>query len=138
MADTTFSSGTVIASSWLNDVNDYTYNAAKIVSITDYGAVSGADCSAAIQAANDAVATAGGGVVTFPIGTWIVTSNVTRSANVIWKGLSSLGSKISITNGTASVPKLVALQQPQHLLVLLIMVLLLGCVMFVSSISRLV
>ena len=103
MSDTTFTSGTVIASSWLNDVNDYTYNAAKIVSITDYGAVSGADCSAAITAADAAVSAAGGGVVTFPIGTWIVTSNVTRSANVIWRGLSSLGSKISITNGTASV-----------------------------------
>lgn len=37
MSDTTFVSGTVIASSWLNDVNDFIYE--KVVHVSQYGAV---------------------------------------------------------------------------------------------------
>lgn len=39
MADTTFTSGTVIASSWLNDVNDATYNGTGVFTPTGTGAV---------------------------------------------------------------------------------------------------
>ncbi len=36
MADTTFTSGTVIASSWLNDVNDHVYNLNEVVELEKY------------------------------------------------------------------------------------------------------
>lgn len=50
MADTTFTSGTVIASSWLNDVNDVVYNQ-KQYQIQTYGALgAGADESFAAAA----------------------------------------------------------------------------------------
>ncbi len=50
MADTTFTSGTVIASSWLNDVNDVVYNSA--VNLELYASlVTGNDYTAALAAA---------------------------------------------------------------------------------------
>lgn len=50
MADTTFTSGTVIASSWLNDVNDYVYTGA--VNLELYASlVAGNDYTAALAAA---------------------------------------------------------------------------------------
>jgi len=75
------------------------------VSITDaaYGAVSGADCTAAIIAADAAVAAAGGGVVLIPAGTWKYNSTISRSTNVTWRGVSSLASKLQCTNGTAQI-----------------------------------
>lgn len=70
MADTTFTSGTVIASSWLNDVNDATYNGTGVftpagtgavartnqgklrewVSIDDFGAIPNSESDAATNA----------------------------------------------------------------------------------------
>ena len=69
MASTTFTSGTVVASSWLNDVNSTTY---LTVNVEHYGAkgdwngTTGTDDTAAIQAAIDAVSASGlGGQVIF-------------------------------------------------------------------------
>ena len=58
MADTTFSSGTVIASSWLNDVNDAVYTSIPDIVAKAYGDVTfvgtGGDDSVAVQAFVDA------------------------------------------------------------------------------------
>jgi len=103
MSSTTFTSGTVIASTWLNDVNTKTYNdnsstvaytpsgtgavtttvrakLQEVVSVKDFGATGNGttDDTAAIQAAINASTS-----VYFPIGTYSVTS--------LWIG----------TNGTA-------------------------------------
>ena len=51
MADTTFSAGTVIASSWLNDVNDFVYNTAFPKTINTLGLASFTDITTLLQAA---------------------------------------------------------------------------------------
>jgi len=56
----------------------------EFVSVKDFGAVGdgGTDDTSAIQAAIDAVSTAGGGVVTIPRGTYKVTSSIDMKSNV--------------------------------------------------------
>ena len=77
----------------------------RSISITDqpWNCVSGAECGASIQAANDYLAGLGGGVLIFPIGDWTYSTSITRSANVTWRGVSSLGSKLRCLNSTAQV-----------------------------------
>lgn len=95
MADTTFSSGTVVQSSWLNDVNRFVYDAqtagaAKgaflvkflnsatggagrtaqdklkdVVDVKDFGASTSGDATTAFQNALNAVSALGGGIVEF-------------------------------------------------------------------------
>lgn len=95
MADTTFSSGTVIASSWLNDVNRRTYklNIYDVKSST-YGAVGDGttDDTTAIQNAINAAMTSGG-IVYFPAGTYKVTStlNIKNSATSKKSGVWFIG-----------------------------------------------
>lgn len=84
MADTTFSAGTTVASSWLNDVNRATYKRQIFdVKSSTYGAVGDGttDDTTAIQAAITA-AMVNGGIVYFPAGTYKITStlNIKNSA----------------------------------------------------------
>lgn len=75
----------------------------RSVSITDipWSCVSGTDCGAAIQAANDFLVAAGGGVLVFPKGEWRYSTNLTRGNNVTWRGTTSLGAKLKCLNDTA-------------------------------------
>lgn len=91
MADTTFTAGTVIASSWLNDINDNVYDAVggttgtsnrtiqekfrESISVKDFGAMGDGvtDDRAACQAAIDFMVAAGGGDIIFPSGTYLLT-----------------------------------------------------------------
>lgn len=86
MADTTFNSGTVVAASWLNDINNHVYNGKSldnisVINVKDptYGAVGNGvtDDTAAIQAAIDAASAAGGGIVFLPPGTYLLTDTIT-------------------------------------------------------------
>lgn len=74
----------------------------ETVSVTDFGAVGNgvADDTAAIQAAINAVQTAGGGVVFFPAATYKVTSTITLQSTVF---LSGYGATISWAGGASSV-----------------------------------
>lgn len=101
MADTTFSPGTTITSAWLNDVNTLTYEFLQsdtgavartgvdklqdILSVKDFGAVGDGVTNdlVAFQAAIDAVAAAGGGVVRVPApGTYVLTGQLLLAAHV--------------------------------------------------------
>ena len=100
MSDTTFASGTVVASSWLNDVNAATYRAqsalsgstnrtalskfADSISVKDFGAVGNgvADDTAAIQAAIDYGFT-NSKAVFVPSGTYICSNITTYPASTI-------------------------------------------------------
>ena len=77
MADTTFTAGTVIASPWLNDVNDYVY--AQNISILDtqtgVDPTGVAECSTAVQAAIDAAEAANKKLVSTG-GTFLLSSKV--------------------------------------------------------------
>jgi nitrous oxidase accessory protein NosD len=107
MADTTFTDGsTVVASSWLNDINDHVYNGLSldgqpIVNVMDptYGAVGNGvtNDAAAIQAAINALSPSVGGVVIFPAGTYLIGSaiEITRSS-VTLRG--SRGAIIKLAN----------------------------------------
>lgn len=96
MSDTTFIPGTVVASTWLNDINDYVYNGKAQQVITNpinvkdptYGAIGNgtADDTAAIQAALNACSAAGGGVVTAPFGQYRITSKLTIPTQVKLQG----------------------------------------------------
>lgn len=59
--DTTFSAGTVVASTWLNDVNDFTYKS-WFVNASAFGALNDGttDNTAAVQLALDSLGAAGG------------------------------------------------------------------------------
>lgn len=61
MADTTFASGTTIASTWLNDVNDLVYHNTPVLAGTDPTSVS--DQTSAVQAALNALPSRGGKVI---------------------------------------------------------------------------
>lgn len=76
MADTTFSSGTTIESSWLNDVNDFVYG---FISVKLYGAVGDGvtDDTAAIQAA-----VAANNAVYFPYGTYLISAPIRATTAV--------------------------------------------------------
>jgi hypothetical protein len=69
---------------------------AQIVSVKDFGAVGdgAADDTAAIQAANDAVHTAGGGQVYFPAGTYKTTAQINRSVGVSFIGAGRSNTKL--------------------------------------------
>lgn len=91
MATTNFVSGTVVTSSWLNDVDDITYRkSAETVSVKDpaYGAIGdgSTDDTVAIQAAITAVRASGGGVLHFPAGTYKITSTLTTCDSVYFTG----------------------------------------------------
>ena len=98
MATTNFTAGTVVASSWLNDVDIKTYE--ECVNVKMYGAVGDGvtDDATAIQAAINAVSVSQGGVVLFPPGTYLIGSaiEVTRS-NTTLRG--SRGAIIKLKNG---------------------------------------
>jgi len=68
----------------------------QIVSVKDFGAVGdgAADDTTAIQAANDAVNTAGGGQVYFPAGTYKTTGPIYRSIGVSFIGAGRSNTKI--------------------------------------------
>lgn len=53
MSDTTFTAGTVIASSWLNDVNDFVYTTSMVKTINTYGLADWTDITTLLQAAAD-------------------------------------------------------------------------------------
>jgi len=76
MSDTTFTSGTVVTSSWLNDVNDRVYG--DVYNVKIYGAVGDGttDDTDAIQDAINAAGAAGGGVVFLPPGTYLVSDTL--------------------------------------------------------------
>lgn len=89
-------------SAWLGMINGLFYN----VKESTYGALgdSATDDTAAIQSAINAANTAGGGIVFFPQGTYIITSAITLKSNVQLWGVSALGgngSAISIDHATA-------------------------------------
>lgn len=97
MSDTTFVSGTTIASSWLNDVNDLVYNDTaqpntkvynrihNTVSVTDFGAKGDGitDDTAAIQSAINACVNKG---LYFPSGTYRVTSQLSIASPIFAAG----------------------------------------------------
>lgn len=60
----------------------------RAVSVLKYGAVGDGvtDCSTALQSAIDAVSASGGGILFFPVGTFVVNSVLTLKANVVLKG----------------------------------------------------
>lgn len=83
MADTTFSAGTVIASAWLNDVNNHVYKGKRldtinIINVKDptYGATGDGttDDTTAIQAAFTAATS--GGIIYFPQGKYKLTDEL--------------------------------------------------------------
>lgn len=88
MATTNFSAGTVIASSWLNDVDDIVYRkSAESISVKDFGAVGdgAADDSAEIQLALTAGA---GGSVYIPSGTYMCAGlDVPAETHVLGPGI---------------------------------------------------
>lgn len=112
MATTLYVSGTVVASAWLNDVDDVVYKPAKnltgsvarsalskfadIVSIKDFGAVGDgtADDTAAFTLAFAAITY---GQIYLPTGTYKVTSQI-----VVPKRVRLLGNGVSDTNGTGA------------------------------------
>lgn len=77
MASTTFASGTVITSDWLNDVNTLTYGK-NLFDVKLYGATGdgSTDDTQAIVDAFDALVAAGGGAMWFPPGTYRTTESL--------------------------------------------------------------
>lgn len=81
MATTTFAAGTVVASSWLNDVNNVTYESGTVY-VTNYGTVTGTDDNTMVAAAFVAGA---GKTVHFPAGTYAI-NDLTWPANTRFTG----------------------------------------------------
>lgn len=105
MADTTFSPGTVIASTWLNDVNDLVYENIINVKNSTYGATGNGvtDDTAALQAA----ITAGANKYVFvPAGTYVISSALNVASPVVifaaGASINTGASNISIFNITSS------------------------------------
>lgn len=95
MADTLYTAGTTIASTWLNDVNNHVYKGKRldtisVVNVKDptFGAVGNgvADDTAALQAALNYVSSLGGGEVFVPHGQYRLTSRLTIPSRVLLKG----------------------------------------------------
>lgn len=91
MTSKVFTSGTVIDSSWLNDVNNVTYNRALEKSIKEFGAIGDgvADDTAAFNTAKTYLANLGGGICHVPFGTYKLTNFDLDQANVIFQGETS-------------------------------------------------
>lgn len=103
MSDTTFSAGTIIASAWLQDINDAIYRNKDIsgqnyinVKSSVYGAVGNgiADDTTAIQAALTAAKP--GNVVYFPPGTYKITAVLTLTAGVTLQGASGVATVFGV------------------------------------------
>lgn len=89
MTTTNFSAGTVVASSWLNDVDDTVYNkVSNCVNVKSYGAVGDGttDDTAALENAITAVSNLGGGFVDLDAGTFRITNAQTIPTKVILRG----------------------------------------------------
>lgn len=86
MTTTTFTSGTVVASAWLNDVNTITYKDCINVKMAPYSAVGdgSTDDSTAIQAAETAAATSGKDLY-FPAGSYKLATGISKYS-VNWRG----------------------------------------------------
>jgi hypothetical protein len=88
-----------------SDIGFYINQGLGIFNVKDYGALgdNSTDDRAAIQTAHDAVGTAGGGILYFPPGTYIIggagISNAGGSNNFIWRGA---GMKLSVLKAAAS------------------------------------
>jgi hypothetical protein len=100
MADTTFTAGTVIESSWLNDVNTTTYK--SFFNVKTYGALGdgSTDDTAAIAAA--IAAAADGNTVYFPAGIYKVSSAISIADPVVLTG-DFHNSIIKTTSATADI-----------------------------------
>ena len=108
MATTNFTSGTVIASTWLNDVDDFVYN--TVVNVREYGALGNGttDDTTAIQAAITAAEalvlnrfTGPGVTVFFPNGTYLISSTLTiTTSNIYLVGGSPGGSMLYAPSST--------------------------------------
>lgn len=88
MADTTFTSGTVVASAWLNDVNQVAYR--NEVSVTNYASLSAAAASSAAS-------------LLIPSGTYTVSSNLTFNVPVrmLQGAVLNIATGVTVTfNGT--------------------------------------
>ncbi len=85
MADTNFTSGTVIASSWLNDVNDlvYGYAAENAINVKDYGVVGDGvtNDTTNFQAAIDAAMVSPYRALYVPAGSYYVPGGLTVSGD---------------------------------------------------------
>lgn len=108
MADTTFTPGTIIASTWLNDVNDAVYQAAgaipgsvartavsklaDLVNVKDFGAVGDGvtNDTAAFAAGLAYLSSIGGGVLDVPIGNYL-TNIVLNDHNLLIRGRGGVG-----------------------------------------------
>lgn len=102
MASTNFQQGTVIASSWLNDVNNAVYNTlpnlqAESANVKDYGALADGvtNDTTAIQDAINSLTS--GGTVYFPVGTYLVTAQIVVPAKV-----TLVGTGYATENGTGA------------------------------------
>jgi hypothetical protein len=103
MTTTTFVPGTIIESSWLNDVNTMTYK--SFINVKTYGALGdgSTDDTAAIQAALDAAAAADGGEVFFPAGIYMVTTGLSLATGCSMRGGNPRTTELKTTSLTGDV-----------------------------------
>jgi hypothetical protein len=103
MASTTFSAGTVVASSWLNDVNTQTYDR---IDVRTYGAVAdgnavtgaGTDNSAAFTAAIAAAVAAGINSVYIPGGTYLLVTGIAIPSQFTLQGAGNFATVLLVKN----------------------------------------